>query len=468
MSLTSRTTGTSEIGSLCASTAGLAGAVGLFAAACASIALQTADRHLATATFGYATGSLAHVDVEQLLLTRREFLTATGALALVPTSRASDRTAVVPRAAAGKYDLVIKGGRVLDPSRRFDRMADVAIEGGRIGTIQPAIAAADAADVLDARGKIVTPGLIDLHVHVGTADLPPAALLADGVTSMVDGGSAGADTIDALVRVAQAAPNRVRIFLNVARTGVTGRELIDIEAADVDAARRAIARHREWIAGIKVRLSENVAGEHDLEAVRRARQAAGSLPVMLHVGQTFSPLPKILELLNPGDIVTHIYSPPPNSLLDGSNRVLPEVRAARRRGVRFDVGNGRNGHITWPIVDAATRDGFWPDTISSDITGPGRKVRVFDLPTVVSKFLMLGMPLDQAIACVTNHAAACVSAFKGLGTLAPGAPADVAVFDLREGDFEFVDNVDARRTGRLKLVTTAVVLNGRRVPGQAS
>src|SRR6185369_6593048 len=122
----------------------------------------------------------------------------------------------------------------------------------------------------DARGKIVTPGWIDLHVHVSAPELTPGALLRDGVTSMVDGGSAGADNIDALVRVAEAAPNRVRIFLNVARTGVATGELLDIDAADVEAARRAIERHRAWIAGVKVRLSESVAGDHDLEALRRA------------------------------------------------------------------------------------------------------------------------------------------------------------------------------------------------------
>jgi len=388
------------------------------------------------------------------MLTRRRFLAAAGALAFAPR----------PRAAAARYDLVVKGGRVIDPAGRVDRVADVAIEGGRIRAIESNVAAADAAEILDARGKIVTPGLIDIHVHVGAPDLTPASLVGDGVTSMVDGGSAGADNIEALVRVAQAAPNRVRIFLNVARTGVTaGGELMDIAAADVDAARGAIERHRDWIAGVKVRLSQNVAGDHDLEAVRRARRVAGRLPVMLHVGQTFSPLPKILELLEPGDIVTHIYSPPPHSLLDDAGKVLPDVRAARARGVRFDVGNGRNGHITWPIVDAATRDGFWPDTISSDITGPGRTFRVFNLPTVVSKFLMLGLPLDRAIACVTRDAAASVAAFKDLGTLKPGAPADIAVFELRQGDFEFVDNVDAKRTGRQMLKTVAVVMNGRTV-----
>ena len=388
------------------------------------------------------------------MLSRRRFLAATAAIALTPRARTG----------AARYDLVVKGGRVIDPAAGVDGVADVAIEGGRIRAVQPNVAAADAADVLDARGKIVTPGLIDVHVHVGAPDLTPAMLLRDGVTSMVDGGSAGADNIDALVRVAQAAPNRVRIFLNVARTGVTaGGELMDIAAADVDAAVRAMQQHREWIAGVKVRLSQNVAGDHDLEAVRRARRVAGRLPVMLHVGQTFSPLPKILELLERGDIVTHIYSPPPHSLLDAAGHVLPEVRAARARGVRFDVGNGRNGHITWPIVDAATRDGFWPDTISSDITGPGRTLRVFNLPTVLSKFLMLGLPLDRAIACATRAAAASISAFKDLGTLKPGAPADVAVFDLREGDFEFVDNVDAKRNGPQMLTTSAVVMNGKKV-----
>lgn len=388
------------------------------------------------------------------MLTRRGFLAGAGLAALTR----------VARVRAVRYDLVVKGGRVIDPAQRIDRMADVAIQGGRIRAIRPDIAAADAVDVLDARGKLVTPGLIDLHVHVAAPDLTPSTLLRDGVTSMIDGGSAGADNLDTLVRVAQAAPNRVRIFLNVARTGVTGPgELLDIAAADVDAARRAIAQHREWIAGVKVRLSESVCGNQDLEAVRRARRAAGRLPVMLHVGQTFSPLPKILDLLQPGDIVTHIYSPPPHSLLDEAGHVLPEVRAARRRGIRFDVGNGRNGHITWPIVEAATRDGFWPDTISSDITGPGRTFRVFDLPTVISKFLMLGMPLDQAVACVTSRAAASVAPCRNLGTLRPGSPADIAVLELREGEFEFVDNVDVKRTGRQKLVTSAVVMRGRTI-----
>jgi dihydroorotase len=384
------------------------------------------------------------------VLTRRAFLGLTGAAALLPS----------PRIRAARYDLVIKGGRVIDPSNRVDRVADVAIEGGRIRAVQPNIAAADAGELVDARGKIVTPGLVDLHVHVGAA-LTPATLMRDGVTSMVDGGSAGADNIDALVGLARAAPNRVRIFLNIARTGLaTPNELLNIDAADVDLARRAMAQHRDWIVGVKVRLSASVAGDHDLEALRRARQAAGPLPVMLHVGQTL-PLPKILD---PAQSRRHRHPTSARrrrTACSTNGACAPAVGAARRRGVRFDVGNGRTAHITWATAETATRDGFWPDTISSDITGPGRTFRVFDLPTVISKFLMLGMPLDQAIGCVTAQAAANVSAFKGLGTLGPDRQADVAVLELRDGDFDFVDNVDATRTGHRKLVTTAVVMNGK-------
>ena len=163
----------------------------------------------------------------------------------------------------------------------------------------------------------------------------------------------------------------MRIFLNIARTGVASPgELMDIAAADVDAAQQAMARHRAWIVGVKVRLSQTVAGDRDLEALRRARLVAGPLPVMLHVGQTFSPLPKILELLNPGDIVTHLYSPPPHGILDDAGRVMPEVAAARRRGIRFDVGNGRTAHITWEVAERRRATASGPTR--SRRTSPGR------------------------------------------------------------------------------------------------
>lgn len=396
-----------------------------------------------------------------MTLTRREFVQA-AALAAPLVGRWSG--------AAAKYDLLIKGGRVLDPSQGMDGPFDVAIQGGRIAAVRRDLAASDAADLLDASGLIVSPGLIDIHVHTD-AEMPPSSCLATGVTAMADAGSRGADTVEELVTLARAAPNRTRILLNLARTGLgtEQRELLDFANADAGAARQAIIAHADTIVGIKARLSRGVAGDRDLDAVRRAHEVTVplGLPLMVHVGQTMSPLPAILELLRPGDIVTHVYAPPPNGMLDSNGRVLPEVREARRRGIRFDVGNGRNGHLTWEVAERAIQQDLLPDSISSDLTAPGRTDRVFDFPTVLSKFLLLGLSLNQVIACATVQAAAALAPFRELGTLEVGRPADVFVFEVLDGVFDFVDNERRVRQGRRKIVPRAVVANGRRVRGGA-
>jgi dihydroorotase len=183
---------------------------------------------------------------------------------------------------------------------------------------------------------------------------------------------------------------------------------------------------------------------------------------MVHIGDSVSPLPKILELLDRGDIVTHLYAPI-NGILDASGRVWPQVLEARRRGVMFDFGNGRLEHFTWESVERGVQQRFLPDTISSDLTTAGRTDRVFDLPTVLSKFLLLGLTLDEVIARATINAARAIPAFKGLGTIRPGAVADLAVFELKEGTFEFLDNVNGKKIGQRKLVAHTVIANGRRV-----
>ena len=372
----------------------------------------------------------------------------------------------VPRAYAQTYDLVIKGGRVIDPSIGLDGIRDVAIASGRIAAVEPSITNG-AVETLEASGKIVTPGLIDIHTHAGRDQGGPALALKDGVTGFIDAGSAGADNIDALAAVLRSAPQIGRALINIARTGVvSGGELRDMNAANVSLARGAIARHLDVVVGVKVRLSENVVGSYGLEALRRAKEAAEpfDLPVMAHVGQNYSPMRAILPLLKRGDIVTHVYAPPPNSILDEQGRLFPDVAAARRRGVIFDFGNGVNGHFTWDMVERSARQGFWPDTVSTDWNVRSSETGVVDFPNVLSKFLMLGMPLAQVVACATTNAARVFPAFEDRGTLNVGAPADVALMELREGDFTFVDNYEGTRTSHQRLFPFATVLNGQQVP----
>ena len=388
------------------------------------------------------------------MLTRRAFITtAVGGAAVLAARPAS----------GAQYDLLIKGGRVIDPSRRFDAMADVAIAKGRIAAVQPSIPASAAGDVVDAAGALVTPGLIDIHTHVRSAEMP-GICLSQGVTSLVDAGSRGADMIDSVVGFAKRAPNRVRVLINLGRAGIIDEgDLMDLSNADVPLLRAAIMRHRDTVIGIKARLSKTVAGDHDQEALRRAQEVARPLgiPIMIHIGQTFSTVPQLLALLKPGDIVTHMYAFPPNPIFDGKGGVLPEVLAARKRGIRFDVGNGRAGHFTWDTMADGVKAGFLPDTTSSDWTDAGRTEHVVDFPNVMSKLLMLGVPLMQVIAMGTSNAAATFPAFKGLGTLRPGAPADVSILELREGSFDFIDNVNTRRTGQQRLFPRATIFEGK-------
>ena len=373
----------------------------------------------------------------------------------------------VPAAFAATYDLIIKGGRVIDPASGIDAIRDVAIAGGRIAAVAANIAA-DGAETMDAGGKLVVPGLIDIHTPAARARDTAAICLADGVTCFVDAGSQGADKIDEIVANAKASPNRGRVLINLAKTGILpDGELMDLNRADVAAGREAIARNRDMIIGVKARLTFNVAGTGDLEALKRAQEIAGNLPVMIHMGQTVSPLPKILALLKRGDIVTHMYAPEPHSILDGNGRVLKEVRAARKRGIWFDVGNGRNSHLWWPVAERAMKQGFLPDTISTDWTTDGRKSQVLDFPNCLSKFLLLGMPLKQVIARGTLNAARVFEPFRDRGTLKVGAPADVAILELREGNFDFVDNYRNVRMGRQRLFPSATVLGGKLVPPRA-
>ncbi|MYH28119.1 MAG: amidohydrolase/deacetylase family metallohydrolase [Acidobacteria bacterium] len=392
-----------------------------------------------------------------MLITRRQFVSATAAAAL---------GAGVARPHAASWDLVVQGGRVIDPSLGIDAVRDVAIAGGRIAAVEPGLDAGEA-QVVNASGRIVVPGLIDVHTHYAREAQGPRICLEDGVTAWVDAGSAGADAIDDQVAVARAAPQQGRLLVNIGRQGILpGGDTMDLDLADVGAAREAIARHRDYVVGVKARLSRNVAAD-DVEVLRRTQAAASAfdLPVMIHMGQTVSPLSTLFGLLKPGDVVTHMYAPPPNAIVGDDGRIRPAVLEARRRGIRFDVANGRRGHIRWDTFDQVMQTGFLPDTISTDGNTTSRSVPgVVDLPNVMSKFLDAGMSLTQVVACVTNNASRVFPHLNDRGTLHVGARADLALLELRHGLFDFVDNYENLRTGGQRLFPRGTVLGGEWLP----
>jgi dihydroorotase len=394
------------------------------------------------------------------MVNRRRFLSVAAA------SAGAAMFARVPRAFAASYDLILKGGRVIDPSVRLDAIRDVAISGGRIAAIETTIAG-DAADTIDARGKLVVPGLLDIHTHCGRFTQGPGLVLQDGVTGWIDAGSQGADHIGDTIAVARSSPQQGRVLINIGRAGILpDGDTMDLKNADVAAARDAIAKNRDFIVGVKARLSQDVAGENDYEVLRRTQEVATSfsLPVMIHMGQTITPIPKLFALLKRGDIVTHMFAPPPNSIIDDSGHILPEVLAARRRGVWFDVGNGQKGHMRWDTIAAIMKAGFWPDTFSTDWNTNAHETGVIDLPNCMSKLFGYGMTLDQAIARATVNAARMFPLFNDRGTLKVGAPADVAVLELQKGNFDFLDNYNNKITGHQRLSPSTTVLGGKRVP----
>jgi len=374
------------------------------------------------------------------------------------------------------YDLVISGGTVIDPASGLHDRRDVGIAGGRMAAVEHHIAGSEAALVIDATDAFVVPGLVDLHVHVypGVADLSVEAdptCLGRGATTVVDAGSAGANTFPGFRRLV-VAPSRGRIlaFLNISATGQIDPflgELHDLRFADPERAAAVALANPDVIVGFKVRLSEMLAGPNGLIALERAIEAghATGLPVMAHIGGTPFDIEEVLARLRPGDIVTHAYTGwQPGAIVNDAGRVVPGAGEARARGVRFDVGHGA-GSFTWPVAEAALADGFRPDTISSDLHRFNIATPVHDLATTLSKFLLLGLSLDEVVAMATVAPAAALGpAGLSLGTLAVGAEADVTVLRLDEGRVSLTDSAGTAREARQQLVPIAVVRAGQSVP----
>ena len=369
------------------------------------------------------------------------------------------------------YDLLIKGGTVVDPGASLRSVLDVGIKDGKIVRLSPNIAPGTARKVISAPGKLVTPGLIDLHVHVfdGVTEAGVNAdryCIAHGVTTAVDAGSAGFPSIAGLRKyVIDASATRLYALLDIGALGtvVSVKDAMkNLEWVDPQLTAKAAIANKPAVIGIKVRLSKDIAGAEDMEGLKRAREAAeaSQLPMMLHIGDTNSPLPAILRLVRPRDIITHCYTPRPNGIVDQNGRILPEVLEARQRGVLFDVAHGAF-HFGFDLTEKCLQQGFLPDSISTDLAGRSVNGPTYDLTTTLSKFLLLGLTLEQALERVTSKPAHALNFGMELGTLKVGGVADISILDLQEGSFEFVDSLGSKRTGRQQLLGTAAIRDGK-------
>lgn len=370
------------------------------------------------------------------------------------------------------HEIIIKGGTVIDPAQGLHGRRDVAIAGGRITAVEESIPDGDALDVIEAGGLLVLPGLVDLHVHVwwGVAHLAIEAdphSLARGATTIVDAGSAGANTFAGFRRyVVDRVEARTLAFLHISGMGQLDRdigELEDIRWARVDQAVEAARAHSDVIVGIKVRLTEGIVGRNDLVALDRAIEAADYIgkPVMIHIGGTHHPLEEILGRLRDGDVVTHSFTANPPGIITDAGRVLPAAIEARERGVIFDVGHGA-GSFGFRVAEQALEHGFTPGTISSDVHRYNVRGPVYDLATTLSKFLYLGLSLDEVVALGASRPAAAIGRAGEVGTLRVGAEADIAVMRLEEGRFTLRDaKGDEREAARL-LVPVVTLRRGRR------
>jgi dihydroorotase len=410
-----------------------------------------------------------------LKLSRRDFLISSSALALAATTPAYG--AMGPN---DKFDLVIKGGDVLDPSQTLRGKRDVGIRFGKIEAVEADIPAARAVRVLNADGKLVTPGLVDLHCHVypyGSAiGIPADELIPQQcTTTCVSAGDAGANNFAAFRRhiVAQTR-TRLYAFVHIANIGLAGfptAELYNIDFAQTDAAAKAIAENSDMVLGAKVRMSENVIAKHGVEPLKRAiaacEQAGDGMKVMCHIGgvETRQLMSQILDLLRPGDILTHCYSGFPNIAGDFTNivqdgKLLPAALAAKQRGVIFDIGHG-GGSFDYTVAEAAIAQGTPPDTISSDIhVFSGNTPGMPYLTWVMSKFMGLGFTLDQVVTMATINPAKVINRAPKLGTLQVGAPGDVAIMELVEGPVSFVDTRNNKRDGKAYLKPVQTVTAG--------
>jgi dihydroorotase len=393
-----------------------------------------------------------------------------------------------------QFDLLIKGGEVVDPAAGFEGRLDVAVSGNRIAAVDRDIPESSTSQVIDGRGCLVTPGLVDLHTHVfwgaGYFGIDADSVSCrSGVTTWVDAGSAGAFSMPAFNEfIAKPAATRIYAFINASYLGLAGLnydEYCNPAACDVPLLVRVARQYPDLVRGIKVRMgTEGVCGGR-MEPLMRALRAAEELglPVMAHISDAPPETDDFLPLMRPGDIVTHAFTGLSEKIVDDSGSLRDSTREARSRGVVFDIGHG-SGSFSFITAEALAAVGFWPDTISTDLhqesmAGPnlldplaqeviarvkGDGSPQFTLLTAMSKFLHLGMPLPEVVRAVTSRPAAVLGLADQIGTLRPGAAADVAILRLEQGRFRLYDIHGNERWATRILTHVDTVVAGGRLP----
>ena len=369
-----------------------------------------------------------------------------------------------------KYDLLLKGGTVIDAAQNLNAAQDVAIADGVIAAVEPDIPQRAATQTVSVKDRYVTPGLIDIHTHVyygvttwgirADAVCPTA-----GTTTVVDAGSPGWVTFPGFREfIAEPAQTNILTYIHISGIGLVYGpigEMIDIAYANPERVADTLQQHRDITVGVKVRQGKMQVGDNGVQPLKLAVEAAerAETSVMCHIGAGV-PLPEILGLLRPGDVITHCFQGNGDNIIDEKGRIIPEAWKAREDGIIFDVGHGA-GSFHYEVAQRAMEQGFISDVISTDLHTGNINGPVYDLPTTLSKLMHLGLPLADVIEKATFSAAKAIQREDQLGNLKVGTVADVAVFDVLEGQFEYFDSHGTKFIGDKKLKTELTIRKGK-------